>query len=180
MLANRHPGPFRLITADNQGTPAVASSDLVSHAILARQVLLSFPVNTKSGRFCRPALHTTYPVPTTLQQGPAATPAAGPSLFVKAAATGAGLSQTAHYRLRLAVEELATNVILYGCSPAEGGLELRSELDETTLTVILEDRGIPFDPSKFPPPDDLGLPAKQRKLEGLGIFLARQSVDRYA
>ena len=75
--------------------------------------------------------------------------------FVAAAANLAGLSQQASYGLRLAVDEFATNAIIHGQPPTTGMLELRAELDETTLTLLLEDEGVPFDPSQFPPPDDL-------------------------
>ncbi|HJZ57240.1 MAG TPA: anti-sigma regulatory factor [Gemmataceae bacterium] len=101
--------------------------------------------------------------------------------FVQAAAEAAGLGQQAHYRLRLATDELVTNIITHGYKGAAvpGTLELRFEMDEKTLRVILEDRGVPFDPRQLPAPDDLHLPVRQRKIGGLGVYLALQSVDRF-
>jgi anti-sigma regulatory factor (Ser/Thr protein kinase) len=99
---------------------------------------------------------------------------------VMTAARAAGLGRQAAYRLRLAVDELAANVIAYGyAGAAPGPIELRIETDEKSLTVILEDAGVHFDPRRVPPPDDLHLPAEQRQVGGLGIFLARQGVDSF-
>lgn len=97
--------------------------------------------------------------------------------FVLAAAADAGLNRHASYGLRLAVDELATNVIVHG--HARGTIELKAELDEKTLTVVMEDEGVPFDPSQAAPPNDLHLPAEQRQLGGLGIHLVRKRVDSY-
>jgi anti-sigma regulatory factor (Ser/Thr protein kinase) len=117
---------------------------------------------------------TTMQVPATLDS------LAPVAAAVITAAGAAGLSRQAAYRLRLAVDELAANVIAYGyAGAAPGSIDLRIETDEKTLTVILEDAGVHFDPSRVPPPDDLHLPPEQRNLGGLGIFLARQGVDSF-
>jgi anti-sigma regulatory factor (Ser/Thr protein kinase) len=59
---------------------------------------------------------------------------------VTTAARAAGLGRQAAYCLRLAVDELAANVITYGyAGVAPGAIDLRIETDERTLTVILED-----------------------------------------
>lgn len=106
--------------------------------------------------------------------------------FVQAAADDAGLGRQSHYRLRLAVDELATNTIIYGYpgEPAAGSaprmIDVRTESDDDTLTVILEDAGVPFDPRQVPAPQDLDLPAEERQIGGLGIYLALGGVDRFA
>jgi anti-sigma regulatory factor (Ser/Thr protein kinase) len=99
--------------------------------------------------------------------------------FVTAAAEAAGLDRQAGYRLRLAVDEIATNVIAHGHAGAAdpGPIEVRAALDEKALTVTLEDTGVPFDPCRVPPPGDLDLPAHERRVGGLGIYLAREGVD---
>src|SRR5262245_40736543 len=101
--------------------------------------------------------------------------------FVQAAAEAAGLGQQARYRLRLAADELVTNIITHGYqgTDAPGTIELRSEMDDKHLRVILEDRGIPFDPRQLPAPDDLHRPPQQRKIGGLGVYLVFQNVDRF-
>lgn len=62
--------------------------------------------------------------------------------YVLAAAAAAGLDKKASYHLHLAADEIATNIITYGYQEAgrSGAVDLRAELDENTLTVILEDR----------------------------------------
>jgi serine/threonine-protein kinase RsbW len=103
------------------------------------------------------------------------------SEFVKQVAAAAGLDPRATYRLRLAVTELVTNSITHGYCEAGlcGAVDLRAELDERLVTVTIEDTAIPYDPTRTPPPDDLSLPAEQRKIGGLGVYLALQDVDSF-
>jgi anti-sigma regulatory factor (Ser/Thr protein kinase) len=119
---------------------------------------------------------TSLTVPATLE-------ALGPiGAFVAEAAAAAGLSRQAGYRLRLAADELATNAATHGQAGAAvpGTIELRAEVSDTALTLVLEDTGIPFDPRQVPPPGDLDLPPEQRQLGGLGIYLALTGVDHYS
>jgi anti-sigma regulatory factor (Ser/Thr protein kinase) len=101
--------------------------------------------------------------------------------FVAAVAEDAGLSPRAAYRLRLAVDEISTNIIMYAYSgsTAPGTIDLRAELDEATVTVLIEDQGAPFDPRQVPPPPDLHLPPEQRRLGGLGVYLALRNLDHF-
>jgi anti-anti-sigma factor len=101
--------------------------------------------------------------------------------YVKAAAGAAGLDTQAAYRLRLAVEEIATNVAMHGStgSAAPATIALRAEMDARALGVILEDTGRAFDPRQAPPPD-LDPPSEERKSGGLGVYLAREGVDEFA
>src|ERR687888_456844 len=75
--------------------------------------------------------------------------------FVMAAAASAGLDKRASYRLRLAVDEIATNVIVHGYAKAglRGGLELSADIDDSTLTLSIEDTGATFDPRQAPVPE---------------------------
>jgi serine/threonine-protein kinase RsbW len=100
--------------------------------------------------------------------------------FVMAAAASAGLDKRASYRLRLAVDEIATNVIVHGYAKAglQGGLELGADIDDRTLTISIEDTGVAFNPFQAPVPDtDLLL--EQRPIGGLGVYLAMRSVDEF-
>jgi anti-sigma regulatory factor (Ser/Thr protein kinase) len=105
--------------------------------------------------------------------------------FVLAAADAAGLGRQARYRLRLAVDELATNAITHGCpeAPASGApprtIDLCADASDEALTVVMEDGGVPFDPRQQPAPSGLDLPAEERDLGGLGIFLALEGVDQF-
>jgi anti-sigma regulatory factor (Ser/Thr protein kinase) len=102
------------------------------------------------------------------------------SQFVKDAAARAGLDPAAAYQLRLSVDELVTNTITHGYkgAAAPGTVELRAEVDDRSLTLVLEDGGVPFDPTQAPPPD-LSLPAEERPVGGLGVFLALQGLESF-
>jgi putative intracellular protease/amidase/anti-sigma regulatory factor (Ser/Thr protein kinase) len=102
--------------------------------------------------------------------------------LVLAAADAAGLSRSASYRLRQAVDEFVTNIILHGYAEAAtaGTVDVRTELDDEALGVVLEDTGVPFDARRLPPPSDLALPLEERQIGGLGIFLALDGVDDFA
>ena len=96
-----------------------------------------------------------------------------------------GLTPERSYRLRLAAEEIATNIVVHGygeapCPPPDPGFYLEWGSDEDRVWVQLEDGARPFDPTQVPPPDNLGDPLAQRQEGGLGIHLARDSLDEFS
>lgn len=101
--------------------------------------------------------------------------------YVIAASAQAGLETKAAYGLRLAVDEIATNIITHGYEEAgkNGDIKLSGELTDQSLTIHLEDSGIPFDPlvKAGPSAEDLALPLEERPIGGLGIFLVQKGVD---
>jgi len=101
--------------------------------------------------------------------------------YVLEAASQAGLEKKIAYRLRLAVDEIATNAIVHGYDRIgeEGDLVVSAEIGEGILTITLEDTGPPYDPFKTPSPDDLDQPLNDRDIGGLGVFLAIQGVDEF-
>jgi serine/threonine-protein kinase RsbW len=101
--------------------------------------------------------------------------------YVMAAVAAAGLDKKTSYKLRQAVDEIATNIITYGYQEVarSGVLALRAELDEQSLTISIEDTGIPYDPTQQLAPDDLDKPLEQRQIGGLGVYLAIQGVDKF-
>ncbi|NES83505.1 MAG: anti-sigma regulatory factor [Moorea sp. SIO2B7] len=100
--------------------------------------------------------------------------------YVINAAKEAGLDKKATYRLRLAVDEIATNIIMYGYKQAniEGKIDLETKLEPQYLAICLEDTGVFYDPTKHEVPKDLDLPLEERTLGGQGIYLVIQSVDK--
>jgi anti-sigma regulatory factor (Ser/Thr protein kinase) len=99
--------------------------------------------------------------------------------YVTEAASAAGLDRKATYRLRLAVDELATNVVTHGYEEAglSGTIDIWADMDDDRLVISIEDAGIPYDPTSTPMPDDLFEPLEERDIGGLGVFLARHGVD---
>ena len=103
--------------------------------------------------------------------------------FVREAAARAGIDEARAYKLELAVDEIATNIISYGYADAgaEKTISIYGELGKDTLRITLEDHGSAFDPrtTHMPDAEDLAKPLEQRPIGGLGIFLAIQGVDRF-
>ena len=98
--------------------------------------------------------------------------------FVLDAAGRAGLCTKETKRLRLAVEEAVTNVIQYAYEDNTGSptLSISTNTTGNTLSVILTDQGVPFDPTKAPMADTT-IPADERPEGGLGILLIHQMSD---
>jgi serine/threonine-protein kinase RsbW len=89
----------------------------------------------------------------------------------------AGLPSDLTYRLTLALDEIASNVIRHGYSDKNDHLfEIRLSVDEGIVTAVIEDDGHPYDPRESPAPD-LSLPIEDRGPGGLGMFLVRETMD---
>jgi len=100
--------------------------------------------------------------------------------YVADAARAAGLDRGSIYRLCLAVDEIATNVVLHGYEEAglSGDLVVEAAQEPDKLVIRLVDRGRPYDPDQASPPD-LKSSLLDRQEGGLGLFLARDGVDRF-
>jgi anti-sigma regulatory factor (Ser/Thr protein kinase) len=102
---------------------------------------------------------------------------------VTTAAGRAGLDRGATYRLRLAVDEVATNSITHGYQ--ENGLSgevlVRVSMDDQALTVTLEDTAPAFNPYEREPGEEatVSLPLEERQVGGLGLFLVLRGVDEF-
>ncbi len=98
--------------------------------------------------------------------------------YVLSAARQANFGKKPAYKLRLAVDEIATNIITHGYPKAqrEENIEVTAEIDPKTLTICLEDTAIPFDPTKQPQPTGNPL---DNPPGGLGIFLVMEYVDHF-
>ena len=97
---------------------------------------------------------------------------------VRSAADSAGLDEANVYRLVLAVDEVATNIVTHGYDEAglAGVIRIWSEMDAKVLRVFLEDTGAPYDPEKCSVVD-ISQPIEKRREGGLGVFLATLGVD---
>lgn len=96
----------------------------------------------------------------------------------------AGLDRAQLYKLCLAVDEIATNIINHGYLEAGitgGTIDVSLSADEKRLKVAIEDTALPFNPLEFnvPGEDLLSRPLEERPIGGLGIMLARENVDEY-
>ena len=82
------------------------------------------------------------------------------------------------FKIELSVEEAVDNVVQYAYEGGIGWLEAGTSLDDKSLvlTIELRDAGVPFNPLEKDDPD-ITLPAKERPVGGLGIYLCKQMMD---
>lgn len=101
--------------------------------------------------------------------------------YVNAAAASVGLDKRVTYRLRLAVDEIATNIIVHGYEEADrvGEVLVQAAMDQATLTITLQDTAPPFDPRNRLRPDHIDRPIEERPIGGLGVYLTTANVDRF-
>ena len=81
----------------------------------------------------------------------------------------------------VAIEEVFVNVAHYAYEGVEGDMTLSIGFDAESreITFKMTDNGIPFDPLKKPDPD-ITLSAEDREIGGLGIFIAKRTMDTIA
>lgn len=80
--------------------------------------------------------------------------------------------------ITLALEEVFVNVAHYAYPDSTGEVSLAIDFDieSRTMTFIMTDSGIPFDPLAKPDPD-ITLSAEERQIGGLGIFMMKMTMD---
>ena len=80
--------------------------------------------------------------------------------------------------ISVAIEEVFVNVAHYAYPNGEGDMSLHIGFDaeNRAITFRMTDKGIPFDPLKKPDPD-ITLSAEDREVGGLGIFIAKKTMD---
>ena len=79
--------------------------------------------------------------------------------------------------INLALEEAVVNVMNYAYPEAQtGDITIEARADDTSLSFVIRDNGIPFDPTKTTEPD-LNADLDHRKVGGLGIFLVTHLMD---
>ena len=84
----------------------------------------------------------------------------------------------AQMQIDVAVEELFVNIASYAYAPGEGDAVIRVEStpEPKAVSITFLDRGIPYDPLAKPDPD-VTLSAAERAIGGLGIYMAKKSMD---
>ena len=103
--------------------------------------------------------------------------------FVNAWLDAAECPPKAQMQLTIAVEEIFVNIAHYAYSPGTGKASIRVGNGDTpcSVAVTFTDSGKPFNPLEKPDPD-VTLSAEERGIGGLGIYMAKRSMDemRYA
>jgi serine/threonine-protein kinase RsbW len=102
--------------------------------------------------------------------------------YVRRAADAGGIDKSAAYRLQLAVDEVAANIVVHGCGAggeADETFMVHAIIDDDAVKIVLEDNGPAFNPLEKEEPAGLDRPAEDRQVGGLGVFLAIRSVDSF-
>jgi serine/threonine-protein kinase RsbW len=99
------------------------------------------------------------------------------SQFVVQAAREAGFDESAVYAIELAVDEACSNIIehAYG-GEGRGDIHCSYQIANNSLTIILRDKGRPFDPNRILEPN-FGAPIEELQPRGAGLFLMRKLMD---
>lgn len=96
--------------------------------------------------------------------------------FVEAELAAAGCPAEVQTDIDIAVEELFVNIASYAYPDGPGTAVIRMRTAGGAARITLIDSGKAFNPLAKPDPD-LTLPAKKRKIGGLGIYIVKQSMD---
>jgi sigma-B regulation protein RsbU (phosphoserine phosphatase) len=77
-------------------------------------------------------------------------------------------------QMNIAVDEIFSNIARYsGASDATVGVSVEAGC----ITLRFADNGRPYNPTEKPDPD-ITLPAEERDIGGLGIYMVKKSMDR--
>ena len=98
--------------------------------------------------------------------------------FVEEQLEQVGCPMKAQMQIDIAIDELFSNIAQYAYSPKTGKATVRVEMTEDPMAVVITfiDNGIPYDPLAKADPN-VSLPADDRQIGGLGIFMVKKSMD---
>lgn len=96
--------------------------------------------------------------------------------FVEEILEGAGCSMKLLMQIGIAVEEIFVNIASYAYGDRKGQMRLAVSTADGVAVLRFTDWGIPFDPTVRPEPDIM-LPAEERDIGGLGIFMVKKYMD---
>lgn len=93
--------------------------------------------------------------------------------FIDADLEENGCGPKIQMQLDVAIEEIFVNIAHY--SGSEYAIIL-TDINSESAKIVFIDEGVYFDPLAKPDPD-VTLPAEERKIGGLGIYLVKKSMD---
>ncbi len=76
----------------------------------------------------------------------------------------------------VAMEEVFVNIASYAYGEEGGEVRIEISIEDRVATITFMDHGIPYDPLVREDPD-ITLPAAEREIGGLGVFLTKQNMD---
>ncbi len=89
-----------------------------------------------------------------------------------------GVDHKTCYKVRLALDELLTNVVFYAYDGGQGEVEVSYEIidDPHHILIKVVDEGKPFNPLTVEDPE-LNTSVDERKIGGLGLFIVKKTMD---
>jgi len=97
--------------------------------------------------------------------------------FIETACARIEAAADIKFALRLAMEEVCTNLIVHGYQAGPAGpIELAVYDEREKVTIVIRDRAPPFDPALAPSPD-LTSDVEHRPTGGLGWHLVKTMMD---
>ena len=89
-----------------------------------------------------------------------------------------GCPMKTQMQIDISVEEMFVNIANYAYTPKTGQASIRveTEKDPAAISITFIDHGVPYNPLAKPDPD-VTLPAMERQIGGLGIFMVKKSMD---
>ena len=98
--------------------------------------------------------------------------------FVESELEKAGCPMKTQMSISVCVEEVFVNIAHYAYPDKIGTAEVRVDVnpEEKSIVICFMDNGIPFDPLQKEEPD-VSLPAEQRQIGGLGIYMVKKLSD---
>lgn len=100
--------------------------------------------------------------------------------YVRALAEQGNLPARAAYNLRLAVDEIVTNIIMHGYREGPGEIRISGGLKRDHVWLQVADQAPPFDPRTVDSGPQPNTPPMEMQLGGLGLFLALKAVDGFS
>ncbi len=79
-------------------------------------------------------------------------------------------------QINIAIDEIYSNIVKYGYPNKKGEATVRLIIKEDHVYVRFEDAGIPYNPLRYEDPD-ITIPADQREIGGLGIYMVKKTMD---
>ena len=98
--------------------------------------------------------------------------------FVEEQLEEVGCPMKAQMQIAVCAEEIFVNIASYAYAPGTGRVTVRVEtaLEPRSASITFIDSGVAFNPLEKEDPD-VSLPAEEREIGGLGIFMAKKTMD---
>lgn len=87
-----------------------------------------------------------------------------------------GCPMKAQAQIDVAIDEIFSNIVRYAYPGESGSVTVRYDCEDGLFSISFEDEGFHYNPLEKQDPD-VSLPAEERKIGGLGIFLVKKTMD---